>query len=598
MTSSVAYKYQLLPSSQHIRLIHIQPEEYSAALSCHITIHSQDSSPPYSALSYTWGSPVQDCFIICDGQHLGITLNLGKALRNLRHSTETRTFWIDAVCIDQKNIEERNSQVRLMKDIYQSAREVVIWLGEDKEDRVDAASLLPRIHTAAVDGKLFQGPDSLDVRLEQAGLPGFDSPVWLSLAELYRRSWFTRVWVVQELAVAKPATVFCGGCRVLWACFTPAALCLESAARVHPWDGRFRFDLDRLRYMDTCHARFKDGVPTRLLDVLSTTRSHFSMDPRDKVFAVLGLASDANALFPNPDYSESTSEVYSTLTINMIVEGGSLEVLSHKEDPWFTGIKGLSSWVVDWSVHPRSHSLQSTAFYQSYQASGDSRARVRRSTTDPSTLYVTGLQIDKIKESGMPCLRYEPRLNMVGTKLRQLKLNAYNYSTSMYLEQARWEQWERIALKLKSYPTGEDLFEAYIRTLAGALEMREPTHDLRFIYQAYLKFWDCLRDKDPIYCNGDASKEICTHWIWFRDAIEDVAGGRLLFTSDNGYIGLAPPSSRPGDLVCLLLGGRTPFILRPDGKKHYRLIGDCYLHGQMQRNMEGTDDQLQEFGIH
>lgn len=385
-------------------------------MNCQITVHLLDHPPSYSALSYTWGSPIQERFIDCDGQRLGVTLNLWKALRSLRQATDTCTFWIDAICINQRNIDERNSQVPLMKEIYQRAAEVVVWLGEDKRNSADGVSLLPRIHNAAMEGQLFQGPDSLSMRLDQAGLPGFDSLVWTALAELYRRSWFTRIWVVQELAVAKPATVLCGGRRVPWAYFAPAALCLQTAASIHYWDVRLRFDSDRFGYMDTCHAQFENDTPTQLLDLLSATRSHFSMDPRDKIFGVLGLASDADALLSNPDYSKSIVEVYSTLAMKMIADQESLEFLSHKEDPWFTGIKGLPSWVVDWSVHPRSHPLRRTSVYHSYQAAGDSQARVR-TTADPNTIYIMGFQIDKIKECGDSLLRYEPRDNIVGTRL-------------------------------------------------------------------------------------------------------------------------------------------------------------------------------------
>jgi len=567
-------------------------------LNCHITVHLLDDPPQYSALSYTWGSPVQERFIDCDGLRLGVTLNLWKALRSLRQATDTRTFWIDAICINQKNIHERNSQVRLMKEIYQRAVEVVVWLGEDKQNSADGVSLLPRIHAAALNGKLLQGPDSLSMRLDQAGLPGFDSIVWTSLAELYRRSWFTRIWVVQELAVAKPATVLCGGRRVPWAYFAPAAVCLQTAASIHYWDVRLRFDFDRFSCMDTCHTQFENDTPPGLLDILSATRSHFSMDPRDKIFGVLGLASDADALLSNPDYSKSSVEVYSTLAIRMIVDQESLDCLSHKEDPWFTGIKGLPSWVADWSVHPRSHPLRGTSVYRSYRATGDSRARIR-TMADSGTIYLMGFQIDKVKECSDPLLRYEPRDNIVGNSLRRMNLSDFNYNTHMYLEQARRKQWERLALKLDTYPNGEVPFEAFLHTLAGGLDMRGKlsTHDLKFLYEAYLKSWGCLRDTGPIYCNKEMSDDICTHWVWYRDAVEDVAYGRLFFTSDNGYMGLAPPSTRPGDLVCILLGGKTPYVLRRVGKEHHRLIGECYVHGQMHRSMDGIDDKLEEYAI-
>ena len=486
-----------------------------------------------------------------------------------------------------------------MKEIYRKASEVVVWLGEDKGDTAVGVSMLPKVHAAALDSKLLQGPDSLAMRLEQAGLPDFDAPVWMSVAEIYRRHWFMRIWVLQELAVANTAMVYCGGCCVPWAYFTPAAKCLEAAAEVHYWDVRYRFDLNRFFFMNTFHTHVNQGIPLTLLYVLSATRGHFSTDPRDKVFAVLGLAFDADGLLLDPDYSKSTFQVYWTLAMGMIVNRGSLEILSHKEDPWFTGIRSLPSWVVDWSVHPRAHPLRLTFSYSNYAAAGDSRARVRITTEDPNTLNAMGFQVDKIKECGYPFLRYAPQDNIAGKIYRRIKFSDFNFDTQMYLEQDRWMQWERIALKLESYPGGEDPLDAYLHTLSGGLDLRgdRPTHDLKFFYQAYLRVWDCLREKGPIHCNAEVSQEICTHFNWYLDAIEHVAYGRLLFTSEKGYMGLAPPSTRPGDMVCVLLGGKTPYILRPDGKRHYRLIGDCYMHGQMHHNTVNIDDKLEEFAI-
>lgn len=180
-----------------------------------------------------------------------------------------------------------------------------------------------------------------------------------------------------------------------------------------------------------------------------------------------------------------------------------------------------------------------------------------------------------------------------------MNLSGPNYNTQLYFEQARWMQWERLALKLDSYLNGEVPFEAFLRTLAGGLDMRgnRSNHELKFLYEAYLKSWACLRDKTPIYCNKQVSDDICTHWIWYQDAVEDVAYGRLFFTSDNGYMGLAPPSTRPGDLICVLLGGKTPYVLRQDRKEHYCLIGECYLHGQMHRSMDVINNEIREFTI-
>lgn len=87
--------------------------------------------PPYKALSYVWGSPVGDVPICCGVQELLITENCVAALRKIRHRMKSRMLWVDAICINQQSLDERNHQVALMGDIYSKASEVIIWLGEE-----------------------------------------------------------------------------------------------------------------------------------------------------------------------------------------------------------------------------------------------------------------------------------------------------------------------------------------------------------------------------------------------------------------------------------------------------------------------------------
>ena len=102
----------------------------------------------YEALSYTWGSSKDQVTAkVTDPSHLGNTtiqigLNLACALRYLRHSGIARTFWIDAICINQDDADERNAQVKRMGDIYSIANRVVVWLGEQADDSKHAFSTL------------------------------------------------------------------------------------------------------------------------------------------------------------------------------------------------------------------------------------------------------------------------------------------------------------------------------------------------------------------------------------------------------------------------------------------------------------------------
>jgi hypothetical protein len=118
-----------------IRLLHLRSGRRSDDISCDLRQVSLDSTPPYKALSYTWANrnelfdpPV--CLIQCNKRSLQISENLNAALRRLRDVQQPVEIWVDSICINQKDLAERSSQVGLMRDIYETSEEVVIWLGE------------------------------------------------------------------------------------------------------------------------------------------------------------------------------------------------------------------------------------------------------------------------------------------------------------------------------------------------------------------------------------------------------------------------------------------------------------------------------------
>lgn len=139
------YRHIPLPSSRSIRVLHLEPsQDRLAPLRCSLNAVSLDDYPKwdadYTALSYSWDAQRPSCEIECDGGNLLITSNCEAAIRELRDSTDIKILWIDSICIDQSSecIQERNSQVALMGEIYKSAAKVAVWLGES-DNRVEIA---------------------------------------------------------------------------------------------------------------------------------------------------------------------------------------------------------------------------------------------------------------------------------------------------------------------------------------------------------------------------------------------------------------------------------------------------------------------------
>jgi len=171
----------------------------------------------YEALSYAWGNLEVCNSIYCDGKRISIPSNLHSALCHLRYSTKVRVLWADALCIDQSDWNERGQQVKFMKAIYSRAQGVLVWVGEETKDVEKALQTLSR---CAPSWTMYNDDFVLQRRYDR-NRAGFDFSTmysatffsnieWEPVVQLLERPWFTRVWVLQEVAHARNVTLVCG----------------------------------------------------------------------------------------------------------------------------------------------------------------------------------------------------------------------------------------------------------------------------------------------------------------------------------------------------------------------------------------------------
>ncbi|KAH8906655.1 hypothetical protein BR93DRAFT_958839 [Coniochaeta sp. PMI_546] len=140
-----SYIYKALQPGE-IRLLRLLPSSTKwSKIQCSLEPTTLRSDPDYKALSYTWGQEPPRHTIICDGKPFPVRPNLYSALRRLRRATQPLTLWIDAICINQEDLDEKKSQIPLMSDIYYQAERVIIWLGERANGSDKAMALLNRL---------------------------------------------------------------------------------------------------------------------------------------------------------------------------------------------------------------------------------------------------------------------------------------------------------------------------------------------------------------------------------------------------------------------------------------------------------------------
>lgn len=223
METTPSFSYRSVDSgSRGFRLAILQPSaHFTAPITCNLVEVTLNDHPIYEALSYAWGDPKIQATLQIEGACLKVTTNLELALRYLRLPDQPRTIWADAICIDQSNIEERNQQVGLMKDIYSSCTVDLVWIGESDWSTQRAIDTIKRMKSLnfqrltnrGVKDFGIMGSDKL-VSFSELGIDDIGASGLLLLLK-YPTLW-ERVWVMQEIACCPRAVLVVGNLTLPW----------------------------------------------------------------------------------------------------------------------------------------------------------------------------------------------------------------------------------------------------------------------------------------------------------------------------------------------------------------------------------------------
>ncbi|KAK6077430.1 heterokaryon incompatibility protein [Seiridium cupressi] len=321
--SSMLESAASLPPIKHkseIRLLQIHPGHDGAVINCQISTRNLSALPEFNAISYTWADESGDdsrCkFIYLDNKPYKVTRNCEAALRRARRKTANVRIWIDAVCIDQDNDQERGHQVELMPQIYSLAQTVYVYIGEHGND---SKRLIRSLEIALHHGKI----------IPESGLI-HDSHAW---GNIVLRRYFTRVWVLQEVVLARRAVLICGCNAIPWGHFIGHYI---QSTKVE--QGPSILTLRRNVYSD----------PDQELLLLDHGRKCHARDPRDKVYALLGLLPNRRIGGIGSDYTLSVEQLYIQLALHLASTYGWGQVLA-RAGFRYRSLIALPSWVPDWS---------------------------------------------------------------------------------------------------------------------------------------------------------------------------------------------------------------------------------------------------------
>ncbi|TVY65373.1 Heterokaryon incompatibility protein 6, OR allele [Fusarium oxysporum f. sp. cubense] len=571
---------------------------------------SLNQSPTYLALSYVWGDPSNTLPIVVEGLLVDVTVNLRHALDALCvNDAVDHPLWVDALCINQANDAEKNAQVQMMHRIYTGAATTFAWLGLGDHHSNAAIDWLWSLSTIARKDGVRAASMAHEVLVEE--LYALTPLAHLTL-ELFQRSYWSRVWVVQELVFSHNILVVCGdrrirlddlreACEVLLL-MSGKAVSVATGNSYWPWH---LFLAAVLRVRNNLIAR--PMMP--LAELLRRFRAGevrnkdyggwFATDPRDHIFSLLNMAYDAEELELKPDYAKPPEEVFLETNRTLLKSGvlyhlGRGEILSQVASQSSRMV--LPSWASDFSYIPTFGSSReaSSLFCAGGSLKQDPRFETRNRPDD--VLILHGISIGAVCAVG-PSLQRTTTEGSTGDLLMQeskdMGIWFSDFETFLLQNGVQRTRMERTGVlwRVPSLDLEVQRREGISDTSLRNGSLRRCT-DLTF--RCYSQLRRTYNSTSETLSTRSVKKEVFRHYIlWTQLHLKN----HLAFVTENGFVGMAEKNMRVGDIVVVLLGTRFPSLLRPAEGGLYQLLEPCYVHKAMDGEVVENEGQALEFRI-
>ena len=567
--------YRHLPLAQgHARFLELLHDAPNTPLRCRIITCHLGDAPPYEALSYVWGRQEPLYNLQCSDAsvdddttsilRMGPNLHMVPLRLRMPPTVDSapKLLWIDRICINQDDAEERASQVWAMRFIYRRCEQTLVWLGEEDWDTKDAFDCARYIY----DNDLGHRETPVE------RLQGFRSPpvsfvklgnALRALVTLTYRPWFERAWTFQEAVLPSTVSLVCGGNRMHFECLES---CIEPTVEHFSiiLSGSARLVLSTRRIDDT-FPKDSGRLPNDDLErLLNFRRQAKASDPRDLILSLLGLFPLLVSHSLAPNYSISVKDLFSAATRHIIRESNELRTICSVESPKHLEGELLPSRVPDWRASREScqNVLHDRNPRSEYRATRESRYSNHHSP-DTDELRLNGILIGIVSQAG----EFNQFHSISDFNLGE-RYSHTNQAISTALRQAQTLDFD-LDLEDEKIP----LWHRQRRNLADFYDIPKDT-DLR-----RQKCKQCLMAHAmPIMSIKDVSNnpELATLARHCNKTVRT----RAFFISDLGHIGFGPKCTVAGDQIYLLIGSDLPFVLRPAGSK-FELVGACYVHGIM-----------------
>ena len=639
--------------SEEIRLASIvRSVSHHDTIECRLFVVAFNNAPHFTALSYVWGDPEVTAEIMLDNEPVQVTTNLCDALTRLRARTDHEYIWIDAICIDQSSIPEKNQQVPLMGAIYGEAAIVYMWLGESHEDSNCALDFIERWNATARTVE-FPEEDRREDRIAwsmrvlavsrarwdrdpENSVNPFSTAAWEATKKLLGRPYWRRVWIVQEILLAKYGTILCGSkslsyndLAVFWGCWSNISRHVDlTTLSADERRNMFAVNLGGLTTvlsLDSWMRQHASGFVGRELDPAVTVYGHRATNPRDKIYAILALLSSNRPFIP-VSYELSAAAVYRTFALAYL--------RARKRLDWL-GLAGRSlaaigqhrprlspSWVPDFERLPTLSAVSTHADTRHYRAVGDAEASCTVAA-DNATLTMRGATVDVVKHvspvldsfeedkianwicrcwdlAGRCCRALDPpRLQWWQVFALSVCNEGWNVRSPVEMDASKLKEFAPLVFTLLAFlqesvlspysiwATRERSVESQTETATTLLSEEERSEAIE---ETFIQVVDMLNGLDGVedmdYAHaltaGGAYPTMREHLLI---NVCSFSFERSFFITQRGYMGIGSPDMVPGDEIVVTLGCSVPLVWRLVRQRTYEAVGDAFIFGMMMGEM-------------
>lgn len=653
-----SYQYEPLLENQFriLEITAVHPE-----ISCRLVTCVAGQTPSFSALSYAWGSEPNTKSIICDYARFLITSHLYECLVSIFLENGPTRLWVDAICINQSSDREKASQVAKMHRLYSNADLVYVWLGQVGDRSDEAMDAIRNVHLPEDSKSILRDQLSdrlLHLRSQAPKL--FDRELFKPIAALSRRSWFKRLWVVQEYVLAKSVVFLCGRKTL------DSRRLRDTLQKISIYsfgDGKFSLAAEEqlfegynaFRELEKIKENYNSGTTLTFFDYVMLGRSRLAKEPVDRIYAMLGLIESSDTIYAAKlpiDYSEENRtkywRVYTEFGKIALQKEPHLRLLSFSssdERP-----EGLPSWCPNlcspatldrlddpnvykagwpWKDHLSIVGPDGCKAHPHFKSPQESHVTVRENS---NTISIWGARLDNIRatlpKSGWSTSD-EPNDLATIQRLAKGILRWFEESEKFCATYGKYEKipspgrtvWNKILTIANSpdrrpKPDERNHDEAKLIATSDTTASAEsfspdqlatqppstaldkpgdnathpeslmPTEEDSVVDTPYLFMVEALKKSLSLSPREEQMGEVHKYisdfelfWAWLL-FIDNDWSGRALFATKDGYLGCAPNDVTEGDVVCMLYGGRTMYVLREE-EGGYRFIGEAYVYDCM-----------------